>query len=221
MRIPIFMILFSTMFLTSALAGQTTWLASETTSEGYIARLLINEVPFPGERGWVSEKDTQLAMLAVLSVLDARLHHIPRGYTQKRIASVNTGDIREVITAGGPRGQCDGFYRNGAGAYVYESRVQERLDNLHRIAGQGKPGTFARLLSYANRLAYVYVHTQRKDPDPYLGLVKISGLPVTGRASGWMTDMNRYSPGGNFVRIPDTSKGSLGGNRFFTLKKVQ
>ena len=38
------------------------------TESGYIARLLINETPFPGERGWVSETDTRAAMLFGLSV---------------------------------------------------------------------------------------------------------------------------------------------------------
>jgi hypothetical protein len=31
-----------------------------------VALLLINEVPFPGERGYLSEEDTKAAMLAVL-----------------------------------------------------------------------------------------------------------------------------------------------------------
>jgi hypothetical protein len=46
-------------------------------------------------------------------------------------------------------------------------------------------------------------------------------MPVTGRAYSWMTDRGCYNPGGNFVRIPDAEQGSLGGNRFFTLRKLQ
>jgi hypothetical protein len=34
-----------------------------------------------------------------------------------------------------------------------------------------------------------------------------------------MTDEPQYNPGGNFLRIPDEQEGSLGGNRFFTLRK--
>jgi hypothetical protein len=50
------------------------------TESGFIARLLINESPFPGERGWVSEENTQAAMLAILWVCHSRIHHIPSGY---------------------------------------------------------------------------------------------------------------------------------------------
>ena len=72
-----------------------------TSKEGYVARLLLNESPFPGERGWVSEADTKACMLQILHVLDARLNHIPRGYTQSQIAAVKTTDIIDVITTGG------------------------------------------------------------------------------------------------------------------------
>jgi len=41
------------------------------TEAGYIALLLINEAPFPGERGWLSEADTKGAMLAILWVLQS------------------------------------------------------------------------------------------------------------------------------------------------------
>ena len=47
----------------------------------------------------------------------------------------------------------------------------------------------------------------------------VNGVPATGRAYAWMTDEPQYNPGGNFLRIPDDQEGSLGGNRFFTLRK--
>jgi hypothetical protein len=34
-----------------------------------------------------------------------------------------------------------------------------------------------------------------------------------------MTDVDSYHPGGNFVSIPNADDGSMGGNRFFTLRK--
>src|SRR3954466_3465064 len=80
--------------------------------DGYLCRLLVNEVPFPGERGYTSEADTMLAMEGLLRVLDARVRHIPPGYTQQQVASVRTGDVVDVITAGGVKGQFDGFYRD-------------------------------------------------------------------------------------------------------------
>src|SRR6476646_3613221 len=67
-------------------------------TDGYVCRLLINEVPFPGERGYTSEAETMLAMEGLLRVLDARLKHIPPGYTQQQIAAVSTGNIIDIIT---------------------------------------------------------------------------------------------------------------------------
>src|SRR5262245_29483817 len=63
---------------------------------GYLARLLINEVPFPGERAYVSEAETQTAMLQILWVLHARLRLTPPGYRQEHIAGVRADDIIDV-----------------------------------------------------------------------------------------------------------------------------
>jgi hypothetical protein len=185
---------------------------------GYIARLLINEVPFPGERGYVSEADTRAAMLAVLWVVESRLKHVPGGYTQPEVASVNAENAIEVITAGGEKGQCDGFYRDRAGRPVFSPRVGERIDNLLRISGQGEPGRFARLLTYGRDLAGAYVRGGIAEADRFAGLTRIGPVPVTGRAYSWMSDRDYYDPGGRFVRIPNADSGVLGGNRFFTLE---
>jgi len=186
---------------------------------GYIARLLINEVPFPGERGYVSEKDTRSAMLAVLWVVESRLKHVPGGYTQPEVASANAANAIEVITAGGEKGQCDGFYRDGRGRPVFSPRVGERIDNLLKIAGRGEPGRFARLLIYARDLASAYVRGGIDEADRFAGLKRIGAVPVTGRGYAWMSDRDYYSPGGAFVRIPNADSGVLGGNRFFTLER--
>jgi hypothetical protein len=188
---------------------------------GYIARLLINETPFPGERKWVSQQDTRAAMLSILWVLHGRIHCIPAGYRQEQIAAIKTRNIVDVITAGGRKGQCDGFYRNNAGRFVAVSRVHERVDYLVQTANRGKPGRFARLLNHAQGLARAYVKDGIIGADRYAELTRIGKVRVTGRAYSWMTDRGIYNPGGNFVRIPDAQDGSLGGNRFFTLRKLQ
>ena len=117
--------------------AQALQLKPATTDAGYIARLLINEAPFPGERGWLSEDDTKATMLAILWVLHARIDHIPAGYRQEQIAAVRTRDIIDVITVGGEKGQCDGFYRDAGGTPRAVSRVHERIDYLSGIAGKG------------------------------------------------------------------------------------
>ena len=191
------------------------------TRSGYIARLLLNETPFPGERGWVSETDSKAAMLAILWVLHGRIHHIPEGYRQEHIASVRTGDILDVITVGGERGQCDGFYRDKRGRCMAVPRVHERIDYLLGIANKGKPGRFALLINYAQGLARAYESGGITEADRFATLHRVGSVPVTGRAYSWMADADTYHSGGNFVRIPDQHGGRLGGNRFYTLRSTK
>ena len=204
----------------SAASAPFAQLERADTKAGYLARLLINETPFPGERAYTSEAQTQEAMLAILWVLHSRIHLIPQGYTQQQVAGVRSGDIIDVITGTGGRRQCEGFYRNEAGQFVTAPRVEERIENLLRIAnGGGKPGRFAGLINHAQGLANAYFKAGIEGADRYAGLKRVGPLPVTGRAYSWMTDVDSYRPGGNYVTIPSTDEGSLGGNRFFTLRK--
>lgn len=187
---------------------------------GYLARLLINEVPFPGERGWQSERDTSAAMVEILWVLESRRVNIPPGYKQEEVAAVQSDKIIDLITAGGRNGQCKGFYRDTSGQFVAEQRVFDRIDRLITLANEGEPGQFARLLATARNLARTYTVSGIKGVDRYAALHKIGRVRVTGHAYSWMTDQDYYHPGGRFVRIPDADEGSLGGNRFYTLQRV-
>lgn len=195
------------------------YLAPASTAEGYLARLLVNEVPFPGERAYVSEENTRAAMDQLLHVLDNRLRHVPNPYRQQQIAAVKTSDLMDIITVGGEKGQFDGFYRNAAGQPVTVPRVQERIDNLTRIANQGQPGKFARLLTYANDLADAFIRAGALPPDRHAPVKRAENVVATGGGYGWMTDEVRYHPGGNFLRIEDQDQGGLGGNRFYTLRE--
>ncbi len=194
-------------------------LAGATTTAGYVCRLLINEVPFPGETGYRSESDSRAAMVALIYVLDGRLRRVPAPYRQQQIAATTTSDIIEVITAGGTQGQFEGFFRDAHGRPAMASRVTERIDNLVLIAGQGEPGNFARLLNYASSQATAYVQNKFVCADPHAQVRQVRGTPATGSAYAWMTDQQRFNPGGNFLRIPNDQQGVLGGNRFFTLRK--
>ena len=187
--------------------------------DGYVCRLLINEVPLPGESGYTSEADTMLAMEALLRVLDARLKHIPPGYAQQQIAAIRSANVIDIITAGGVKGQFDGFYRDAAGKPAMVPRITQRIDNLVEIAGRGQPGKFARLLKHPATLARGYTSGALSCRDPHRDVQVVNGVAATGRAYAWMTDEPQYNPGGNFLRIPDDQEGSLGGNRFFTLRK--
>jgi hypothetical protein len=190
------------------------------TEAGDMVRLLINETPFPGERGWQSEEDTQAAMLSILWVVHSRIAFIPPGYTQQQIAAIRTRDVIDVITAGGANGQCAGFYRDRRGHFKAVDRVHKRIDNLVIIAGKGTPGKFARLLNYGQGLADAYVKGGIEEADRFAGIKRIGPVNVTGRAYAWMSDRDYYHPGGTFIKITDDYEGSLGGNRFYTLKEL-
>ena len=196
-------------------------LDSPSTPAGYVSLLLINETPFPGERGFRSEEDSKMAMLALLWVLHCRASAIPLGYTQKQVADVNSRNVIDVITAGGVKGQVDGFYKDGAGRFVAVPRVHERVNNLVGIANQGQPGRIARLLSCARDLARRYFQGGPPGQDVFAELRRVGAVPVTGRSYAWMSDVRGFDPGGSFVRIPDPDQGSLGGNRFYTPEKKQ
>jgi hypothetical protein len=187
---------------------------------GYLARLLINENPFPGESGYKSIEDSKIGMVQILWVLHSRINHIPPGYRQEHVANIKSDDIIDVITA---QGQCDGFSRDEKGNAVVVRRVEDRIKYLLSVANKGnKPGKFAELINYGQGLARSYAEGGINKADRFAGLEIIQKIMVTGRAYSWMTDKDYYNPGGNFVSIPDSLNGSIGGNRFFTLKrKVQ
>ena len=225
-RLPVRrMLVFSGVFfclvsLAPPASAQFVTLEPETTTAGYVSSLLINETPFPGERGYVSAEDTKAAMLAILWVLHGRLCAVPPPYTQWQVAGVKTDRILVVITGNGERRQCEGFFRDASGRPATAPRVQERLRYLSAIANQGTtPGRFVRLLTFAQGLATAYVTSGINGADRFARLRMVGPVEVTGGAFSWMTDRDFYNPGGNFVRIPDTESGSLGGNRFFTLRK--
>ena len=198
-------------------AAEFVKMAPASSASGYLARLLINENPFPGERGYVSVEDSKTGMRQVLWVLHGRMHCVPAGYTQSQICSSRSKDILEVITA---KNQCEGFTKDKNGKPTIAPRVEKRLNYLQGIANKGdKPGKFAELLNYGQGLASAYESGGIDEADRFAGLAKVSAILVTGRAYSWMTDMDCYKPGGNFVAIPDSQGGSPGGNRFFTLRK--
>jgi hypothetical protein len=198
-------------------AGAFVKIPPASTARGYLARLLLNENPFPGERGFVSVEDSKAGMRQVLWVLHGRMHCVPAGYTQSQICSSRSKDILEVITA---KRQCEGFFMNENGKPAMAPRVEKRLNYLKGIANKGdKPGKFVELLNYGQGLATAYDSGGIEEADRFSGISRVNTTLVTGRAYSWMTDMDCYKPGGNFVAIPDAQGGSPGGNRFFTLRK--
>jgi hypothetical protein len=217
---PSLLLVVSSLLLGGRLAsGANVELDSPTTPEGYVALLLINESAFPGERGYRSEEDSKSAMLSVLWVLHCRALVIPPGYRQRQLAAVETRSVLDVMTAGGVKGQVDGFYKDADEDPVAVPRVHERVASLLSIANRGEPGKIARLLLYARELARKYFISGPASKDLFADLRKVNSKPVTGHGYAWMTNVRGLDPGGSFVRIPDANRGALGGNRFYTLEK--
>ena len=217
-----FFLCFALTALSPAFAAdaQSVELDSLSSPVGYLSALLINEVPFPGERGYISQRESKDAMLAILWVLDSRLEYIPDNYAQWEIAGVKSHDIIDIITGNGGKRQCEGFFSDAKGNFSVEPRVEDRLNYLVKIANSGgRPGVFSSLLTHAQSLARAYFNEGMPGVDRYVGLRRIDRIAVTGRAFSWMTDKECFHPGGNFVRIPDQNDGALSGNRFFTLRK--
>lgn len=191
-----------------------------TATQGYLARLLINETSFPGEAHYVSEDDTKAAMLSILWVLHSRIHYIPSGYTQEQVATIRSDNIIDIIIGKGDQRICEGFLCDSKGRPGTEPRVEQRINYLLKIANSGNsPGRFASLLNYAQGLASAYLKEGIQGADRFAGISYIQPYPVTGRAYSWMTDQDCYHPGGWFVRIPNDKQGTLSGNRFFSLRK--
>lgn len=215
-------ILLITVLITGAMASGNLFakasLNDPTSRAGYISLLLINEAPFPGESSYLTIDDTKFGMLQILWVLHNRIERIPPGYTQSNIATVTTDDIIAVITAGGQRGQIDGFFLDSEGVPTAVRRVHQRVSYLVKIANTGSPGKFAELLNYAKYLGETYANGEPENPDIFRDLKSVQRVPATGSAYSWMTDSPHYSPGGDYLRIPQSDYGTLAGNRFFTLK---
>lgn len=217
-RWPLSFLTFASLLVVSWSHAANISLPTSSSEEGFLLRLLVNEVPFPGERAWRSEADSRRGMEAILNVLHARRRIVPAGYRQSELAVVTSDNLFDIITAGGERGQVDGFYRDGHGRLAITPRVEERLRRLEQIANQGSPGRFAALLSHARQLTTAYLMSATTPPEPFQALRSVDGVRVTGHAYSWMTDTGNHHPGGSFVRIPDAQNGAPGGNRFFTLR---
>jgi hypothetical protein len=142
-------------------------------------------------------------MLSVLWVLHCRVSIIPPGYTQKQLAAVQTSSVIDVMTAGGVKGQMDGFYKDSDGRPVAVARVHERVAHLLELANRGKPGKIASLLTHARDLARQYFQTGPAAKDLFAELRKIDSRRVTGHGYAWMTDARGFDPGGSYVFIPD------------------
>ena len=125
-----------------------------------------------------------------------------------------------IVTAIDPDGQPVGLTVNSFSAVSLDpALVLWCLDNnSHNLAAFRKASHHAINILAANQQE-LSNRFATWPADRFAGLTVVNQVAVTGRAYSWMTGMDYYNPGGNFVRIPDDHQGLLGGNRFFTLRK--
>ena len=186
--------------------------------EDYLAALLINEVPFPGEPAFKNAADSKAAMEAIVWTIHSRRAPLPTGYTRRQVAATPSTNLIDILTAAN---QMEGFFKTDDDRHAFAPRVKERVDYLNLLGQRDDTPTITELLDYAYAIAHGYVEGNALPfADPFAGLTHLSPDDVTGSPYGWMTDDPAFHPGGNFIRIPDDFGGSLGGNRFFTLRKT-
>ncbi len=210
------------------ITGTPPRLDAQTTAEqeeeiaiaDYLAALLINEIPFPGEPAFKNADDSKAAMQAILWTLQHRRTSPPKGYTRQQVAATASTNLVDIITA---FNQVEGFYKTATARHTVKPRVKERVAYLRLLARRADTPTIAELFDYAHAVALDYIQSDALPfDDPFLTLTNLppDAVEVTGSSYGWMTDDPVFHPGGNFVRIPDDCGGALGGNRFFTLRKT-
>jgi len=186
--------------------------------EDYLAALLINEVPFPGEPAFKNAADSKAAMEAILWTIHSRRAALPTGYTRRQVAATPSTNLVDILTAAN---QMEGFFKTDDDRHTFAPRVKERVDYLNLLGQRDDTPTITELLGYARTAAHDYVLGNALPfPNPFASLTNLPPDEVTGSPYGWMTDDPVFHPGGNFIRIPDNAGGSLGGNRFFTLRKT-
>ena len=112
------------------------------------------------------------------------------------------------MTAGGVKGQVDGFYRGPDGRPAAVSRVHDGRwltcwASPIAVSRERWPAVVVR----ARTSAAPILAGRATGRDLFADLRKVGAQPVTGRGYAWMTDVRGCDPGGSFVRIPDDRPG--------------
>jgi hypothetical protein len=171
--------------------------ASLSSIEGDIVMsLLINEVPFKGDKQYVSLANSEAAMLAIAWELYNRLNTVPPGYTQHQIANVNVsgpGTIQaytKIITA---PGQFQNFSTvDSKGNWVIASSVANKIQSIVALANLGSPGDIAAEVNYAITLANELESGSNLPPDPFASQGELSAEKQL-EMPRWQFCLRRYS----------------------------
>jgi len=186
----------------AAVRADNVTLPDKDTDEGLLARLLIAESLTPN-RAQYDADSVKKGMRAMKAAVDNRLKNKP--------AQFGAPNAKNYVDIVGAAGQFAGFSKN-AGKIVISSEVQARIDDVLKKANSGKPGKYAAFVENSIAVA--------KNPvdDPFKDVKKIGTVEVLGGSFGWRP-VDKGSPGGNFLAIPASQGGIVGGNQFYSVKK--
>jgi hypothetical protein len=153
---------------------------AEIAVEDYLAALLINEVPFPGEPAFKSADDSKAAMRAILWTIQCRRAEIPEGYTRQQIAATSSTNLVDIITA---FNQMDGFFKTRTDRHTFAPRVAERITYLRLLGQRDDTPTISELLDFAHSNALHYAAgNPLLHPNPFVALTNLppDAIEVTG-----------------------------------------
>ncbi|GHO90563.1 hypothetical protein KSF_006110 [Reticulibacter mediterranei] len=177
-------------------------LPSVSTVEGVVVRLLLAESKGLAAPSY-DEEEVYRGMQAMKAVPDNRLYHHP-----EQFGAPGALNYVDIITA---PGQFQGFFRDESGMVHLSASVQQRIQEVVRLANTDAYRPSARLLDDAMQV------TRARITDPFVGVTRVDGIAVKGGSYGWQHE-EAVDLGGYFLAIPASHGGIIQGNQFYTLR---
>jgi hypothetical protein len=173
-----------------------------STVEGVVVRLLLAE-----SRGVAApsydEGEVYRGMQAMKAVVDNRLRHHP-----EQFGAPGALTYVDIITA---PGQFQGFFRDESGMVHLSASVQQRIQEVVRLANTDGCGPSSRLVDDAMQV------TMARITDPFAGVTRVERIAAKGGSYGWQQE-GAADLGGSFLAIPVSHGGIIQGNQFYTLR---
>jgi hypothetical protein len=114
----------------------------------------------------------------------------------------------DIITA---PGQFQGFFRDESGMVHLSASVQQRIQEVVRLANTDGCGPSSRLVDDAMQV------TLARITDPFAGVTRVERIAAKGGSYGWQQE-GAADLGGSFLAIPVSHGGIIQGNQFYTLR---
>ena len=173
-----------------------------STVEGVVERLLLAESRGPAAPSY-DEGEVYRGMQAMKAVLDNRLHHHP-----EQFGAPGALTYVDIITA---PGQFQGFFRDESGMVHLSALVQQRIQEVVRLANTDACSPSYRLVDDAMQV------TMSRITDPFADVTRVERIAAKGGSYGWQQE-ETADLGGYFLAIPASHGGVIQGNQYYTLR---